>query len=54
MSANTLIMFSVQGGGGSPALAMQRRVARRQGLGLAVLNRLLAHWVVLRLRWGQA
>lgn len=54
MAGNNRIVFAVKGGARSPALAMQRRVARRQGLGLAVLNRLLAHWVVLRLRWGWA
>jgi spermidine synthase len=53
MAGNNRIVFAVKGGGRSPALAMQRRVARRHGLGLAVLNRLLAHWVVLRLRWGR-
>ncbi len=53
MAGNNRIVFAVKGGGRSPALAMQHRVARRQGLGLALLNRLLAHWVVMRLRWGR-
>ena len=33
---------------------MQRKVARSHGLGFALLNRLLAHWIVLRLRWNHA
>ncbi|MRW85480.1 methyltransferase domain-containing protein [Pseudoduganella sp. FT26W] len=52
IAGNNRIVFAVQGGGPSPALAMQRRVARTGGLALPLLNRLLAHWIVLRLRWG--
>jgi spermidine synthase len=52
IAGNNRIVFAVRGGGHSPALAMQRRVARTGGLALPLLNRLLAHWIVLRLRWG--
>lgn len=52
MCGNNRIVFAVKGGAPSRALAMQRRVARSRGLHmLAPLNRLLAHWVVWRLRW---
>lgn len=49
IAGNNHIVFAVGDAAPSPALAMQQRVARRQGLGLAPLNRLLAHWVVWRL-----
>lgn len=52
IAGNNRILFAVKGGGHSPALAMQQKVARSHGLGLPILNRLLAHWTVLRLRWG--
>jgi spermidine synthase len=52
IAGNNRIVFAVRDGGHSPALAMQRRVARTGGLALPLLNRLLAHWIVLRLRWG--
>ncbi|MYN30755.1 transferase spermidine synthase [Duganella sp. CY42W] len=51
IAGNNRIVFGVKGGEPSPALAMQRRVARHGGLRLPLLNWLLAHWVVLRLRW---
>lgn len=50
IAGNNRILFAVKGGDASPALAMQQKVARSQGLGLPLLNRMLAHWVVLRLR----
>jgi spermidine synthase len=52
IAGNNRLLFAVKGGAPSPALATLRRVARCQGLGLAPLNRLLAHWVVWRLRRG--
>ncbi|WP_296002038.1 transferase spermidine synthase [Rugamonas sp.] len=52
IAGNNRILFAVKGGAPSPALAMQRRVARWQGLWLAPLNRLLAYWVVRRVRRG--
>ena len=52
IAGNNRILFAVKGGQPSPALAMQQRVARSHGLGFAILNRLLAHWIVLRLRWS--
>ena len=52
IAGNNRILFAVKGGGLSPALAMQQKVARSHGLGLPILNRLLAHWTVMRLRWG--
>jgi spermidine synthase len=51
IAGNNRILFMVKDGAPSPALAMQRKVARSHGLVLPLLNRLLAHWVVLRLRW---
>ena len=50
IAGNNRLLFAVSGGAPSPALATLRRVARCQGLGLGPLNRLLAHWVVWRLR----
>ncbi|SDG35962.1 spermidine synthase [Duganella sp. OV458] len=52
IAGNNRILFAVKSGGHSPALAMQRKVARTGGLALPLLNRLLAHWIVLRLRWA--
>ena len=52
IAGNNRILFAVKGGGKSPALAMQQKVARSHGLGLSVLNRMLAHWIVLKLRWN--
>jgi spermidine synthase len=51
IAGNNRIVFAVKGGGDTPALAMQQKVARTGGLALPLLNRLLAHWIVLRLRW---
>ncbi len=51
IAGNNRILFAVKGGGASPALAMQQKVARTHGLALPLLNRLLAHWIVLKLRW---
>jgi spermidine synthase len=53
IAGNNRILFAVKGGAPSPALAMQRKVARNHGLALPLLNRLLAHWIVLRLRWAR-
>ena len=50
IAGNNRILFAVKGGGHSPAMAMQRKVARTGGLALPLLNRLLAHWVVRKLR----
>jgi spermidine synthase len=33
---------------------MQQKVARSHGLALPLLNRMLAHWIVLKLRWGRS
>lgn len=52
IAGNNRILFAVQGGGRSPALAMQQKVARTGGLALPLLNRLLAHWIVLKMRRG--
>ena len=52
IAGNNRILFAVKGGAPSPALAMQQKVARSHGLALPVLNRLLAHWTVLKLRWN--
>ncbi|WP_432383630.1 transferase spermidine synthase [Duganella sp. P38] len=52
IAGNNRIVFAVNSGGDSPALAMQQKVARTGGLALPLLNRLLAHWIVLRLRRG--
>jgi len=52
IAGNNRILFAVKGGKPSPALSMQQKVARSHGLGLSLFNRLLAHWIVLRLRWG--
>ncbi|WP_229262252.1 fused MFS/spermidine synthase [Duganella guangzhouensis] len=54
IAGNNCILFAVRGGGRSPALAMQQKVARTGGLALPLLNRLLAHWIVLKLRWNVA
>ena len=54
IAGNNRILFAVKGGAASPALAMQRKVVRSHGLGLPLLNRMLAHWIVLKLRWGGA
>ena len=51
IAGNNRILFAVKDGAPSPALAMQQKVARSHGLALPVLNRLLAHWTVLKLRW---
>jgi spermidine synthase len=51
IAGNNRILFAVKGGGASPALAMQQKVARTHGLALPMLNRLLAHWIVLKMRW---
>jgi spermidine synthase len=51
IAGNNRILFAVKGGTPSPALAMQQKVARTGGLALPLLNRLLAHWIVLKLRW---
>lgn len=50
IAGNNRILFAVKGGGNTPALAMQQKVARTGGLALPLLNKLLAHWVVWRLR----
>jgi spermidine synthase len=52
IAGNNRILFAVKGGGASPALAMQQKVARTHGLALPMLNRLLAHWIVLKMRWA--
>jgi len=52
IAGNNRIVFAVRGGGASPALAMQQKVARTGGLALPLLNRMLAHWIVLKLRWS--
>jgi spermidine synthase len=52
IAGNNRILFAVKGGAPSPALAMQQKVARSHGLALPLLNRLLAHWTVFRLRWN--
>ena len=52
IAGNNRILFAVNGGAASPALAMLRRVARWEGLWLAPLNRLLARWVVARMQRG--
>jgi spermidine synthase len=52
IAGNNRILFAVKDATPSPALAMQQRVARSHGLALPLLNRLLAHWIVLKLRWG--
>ncbi|MYM23886.1 methyltransferase domain-containing protein [Duganella sp. FT135W] len=52
IAGNNRILFAVKGGGASPALAMQQKVARTGGLALPLLNRLLAHWIVLKMRWA--
>jgi spermidine synthase len=52
IAGNNHIVFAVQDGGRSPALAMQQRVARSGGLALPLLNRLLAWWVVRQLGRG--
>ncbi|MYM68096.1 methyltransferase domain-containing protein [Pseudoduganella sp. FT55W] len=52
IAGNNRILFAVKGGAPSPALAMQQKVARTGGLALPLLNRLLAHWIVLKLRWA--
>lgn len=52
IAGNNRILFAVKGGAPSPALAMLRRVARWEGLWLGPLNRLLARWVVRRVRRG--
>jgi spermidine synthase len=54
IAGNNRILFAVKGGAPSPALAMQRKLARGHGLPLALMNRLWAHWIVLKLRWGMA
>lgn len=51
IAGNNHILFAVRDGSNSPALAMQRKVARTGGLALPLLNRMLAHWIVLKLRW---
>jgi spermidine synthase len=51
IAGNNRILFAVKGGGNPRAMAMQQKVARSHGLALPLLNKLLAHWVVLRLRW---
>ena len=52
IAGNNRILFAVKGGAPSPALAMQRKVARSHGFALPLLNRLLAHWTVFKLRWS--
>jgi len=52
IAGNNRILFAVHGSAPSPALAMQQKVARTNGLALPVLNRLLARWVVWKLRWA--
>lgn len=54
IAGNNRILFAVKDGGSStsPALAMQQKVARTHGLALPLLNRLLAHWIVLKMRWA--
>ncbi len=54
IAGNNCILFAVRDGGRSPALAMQQKVARTGGLALPLLNRLLARWIVLKLRWNVA
>lgn len=51
IAGNNRILFAVKDGAPSPALAMQQKIARSHGLPWPVLNRLLAHWTVLKLRW---
>jgi spermidine synthase len=53
IAGNNRILFAVHGGAPSPALAMQRKVARTNGLALPLLNHLLARWVVWKLRWAR-
>jgi spermidine synthase len=53
IAGNNRILFAVKGGAPSPALAMQRKVARSHGLGLPLLNRMLAHWIVFKLSWSR-
>ncbi|MET0264671.1 MAG: fused MFS/spermidine synthase [Duganella sp.] len=50
IAGNNRIIFAVNGAAPSPALAMQQQVARRWRWSLPWLNRLLAYWVVWRLR----
>lgn len=59
IAGNNRILFAVNAaspaaaaGAATPALRMQRRVARRHGLGWGWANRLLARWLVFRLRWA--
>jgi len=52
IAGNNRILFAVKGGGNTPALAMQQKVARTNGLALPLLNRMLAHWIVFRLRFA--
>lgn len=49
IAGNNHILFAVRGGGNTPALAMQQKIARTGGLPL--LNRVLAHWTVAKLQW---
>ena len=51
IAGNNRILFAVNGGKPSPALAMQRKVARNHGLALPWLNKLLARWTVMKLTW---
>jgi len=50
IAGNNRILFAVAGGGRTPALAMQQKVARTGGLALPLLNKLLARWIVWKLR----
>nr|WP_315254994.1 fused MFS/spermidine synthase [uncultured Duganella sp.] len=50
IAGNNRILFAVEAGGNTPALAMQQKVARSGGLALPLLNKLLAHWIVWKLR----
>jgi spermidine synthase len=52
IAGNNRILFAVKDGKPSPALAMQQKVARTHGLPLPLLNRLMAHWTVLKMRWS--
>ncbi|MYM37423.1 methyltransferase domain-containing protein [Duganella sp. FT94W] len=54
IAGNNRILFAVRDGGDTPALAMQRKVARTGGLALPLLNKLLARWIVWKLQTGRA
>jgi spermidine synthase len=54
IAGNNRILFAVKDAAGeTPALRMVRRIRKLGGAGLAwsMAHRLLAHWLVFRLRW---